>query len=1050
MTPPPVGFTETSAVEEPVVRLFESLGWNYRNLMDETFGQTGDLKREDGGQVVIRSKLLLALESINPGAEKQDIDDAVAELVRDRSILGRVQANREIYSLLKEGYRPAKGESEETPDRIMYIDWNHSKNNDFFLASQMWITGELHRKRPDLIGFVNGIPLILVELKNPGINIKDAFTDNIRDYKDTIPQLFWYNAFLICSNGIDTKIGSMSAPWEHFFTWKKINDEKEEGRVSIETAVKGICEPNKLLDYVENFTLFLDEKGGTHKVIAKNHQFLGVNQAIKGVDHAKENQGKLGVFWHTQGSGKSYSMIFFTEKILRKKSGKYTFVVVTDRSDLDEQIYKNFAACGAAKGDEQRADSADDLQKMLAADHRHIFTLIQKFRVPRGQTYPMVSERSDIIVIADEAHRTQYDTFALNMRNALPNSSFIGFTGTPLVAGEEATKKVFGDYVSVYNFKQSIVDEATVPLYYENRIPELQLVNENFNDDILKVIEEAELDEAAEKAIEQKFKTQYHLITRSERLDKIAEDVVQHFLGRGYQGKAMYVAIDRFTAISMCEKVKAAWSNETKKFENQLKTSSGAKKEAIAKKLTFMKSFDMAAIVSSSQNEIDDFRKKGIDIKPHRERMVKEDLETVFKDPKSNLKLVFVCAMWITGFDCPTCSTVYLDKPMKNHTLMQTIARANRVSEGKDAGLIVDYIGVLKYLEDALAIYGPGKGRDEKPINDKKELRTDLELYMGELNSFLENRAIIPQDIIKQSDELQKLAMVASAVEKLLETEQTRKTYLTFSYKVIRIFKAILPDPEANLYARHIGVFQVLRDRILNEREKPDLSAVENKIEEILDESIATEGYIIRAGLQGAENKLFDLSNVDFEALAKKLKATKKRTTAKILAGQIEQELERMIRLNRTRMDFYEEFRKLIDEYNSGSRNVEDHINSLLGMLHTMSEEVKRGAREGLTEEQLVLFDLLTKPDMKLSEAHRKKVLVVAKDLAAKIKQKLVIEWKKKQEAKAAVKTCIKDVLDEGLPEVYDRKVYNEKCELIYQHVFDTYGPEGQSPYEVA
>lgn len=1043
----PVGFGENNSVETPTIKIFESLGWSSKDLMYEKFGSTGELKREDTGEVVIISKLRQALERINPKAVTEDIEEAILDLTRDRSILSPIKANKEVYLLLKDGFLSPQRDREESPDRINYIDWKKSDNNDYFLASQMWITGELHKKRPDLIGFVNGIPLVLIELKNPGINVKDAFTDNIRDYKDTIPQLFWYNAFIVCSNGIDTKVGSMSAPWEHFFTWKKINDEKEVGRISLETALKGLCDPTRLLDYVENFILFLDEKGGTFKVIAKNHQYLGVNQAIKGIDHTKENLGKLGVFWHTQGSGKSYSMIFFTEKILRKKSGKYTFVIVTDRQDLDEQIYKNFAAAGAAKGEEQRAESADDLIKKLSSDYRHIFTLIQKFRVPTGQTYPKISDRSDIIVIADEAHRTQYDVFALNMRNALPSASFIGFTGTPLVAGEEATKKVFGDYVSIYNFKQSIVDEATVPLFYENRIPELQLVNEHFNEEIIKVIEDADLDEDAEKAIEQKFKTQYHLITRSERLDKIAEDVVSHFLGRGYQGKAMYVAIDRFTAISMCEKVKEAWKKEIFKLEGQLKGSSPSKKAALIKKIAFMKSFDMAAIISSSQNEIDDFRKKGIDIKPHRERLVKEDLETIFKDPKSNLKLVFVCAMWITGFDCPTCSTVYLDKPMKNHTLMQTIARANRVAEGKDAGLIVDYIGVLKSLEDALAIYGPGKGRDEKPINDKKELRKDLEAFMGELNNFLESRGIIPQDIIKQKDDFTRLGMVAEAVEKLLEAENTRKAYLKISFKTIRIFKAILPDPEANVYASHIGVFQVIRDRILNLRERPDLSDVENKIEEILDESIATEGYIIRASLQDKKSQLFDLSKIDFEALAKKMKANKKRTLVKQLTDEIEDEIQRMLQLNRTRINYYDEFKRLIDEYNSGSRNVDEHIQALFGMLRSMSEESKRAAKEDLSEEELVLFDLLTKPDMKLSEADRKKVRLVAKNLADKLKAKLVIEWKKKQEAKSAVKTFIKDVLDDGLPEPYDRKIYNEKCEIIYQHIFESYGSDGNSPY---
>lgn len=1043
----PVGFGETSSVEKPAIAIFESLDWSSADLMYESFGDTGYLQREDPGEVIILSKLRPALRSINPNATSEDIEDAIAELVRDRSFLSAVQANREIYSLLREGFRPQQGEREESPDRVIYIDWNNPQENDFFLASQMWITGELHKKRPDLIGFVNGIPLVLIELKNPGVNIKDGFTDNIRDYKDTIPSLFWYNAFLIVSNGIDARVGSMSAPWEHFFTWKKINDEKEEGRISLETVIKGLCEKSRLIDYCENFILYCEEKGGTSKVIAKNHQFLGVNQAIRGVQHAKANQGRLGVFWHTQGSGKSFSMIFFTEKILRKISGKYTFVVVTDRQDLDEQIYKNFASCGAAKGDEQRADTAEDLKRKLASDFRHIFTLIQKFRVDRGQTYSKVSEREDIIVIADEAHRTQYDTFALNMRNALPNAAFIGFTGTPLVAGEESTKKVFGDYVSVYNFKQSIIDEATVPLFYENRIPELQLTNEAFNDDIIQAIEDADLDEDAEKAIERRIAKQYHLITRSERLDKIAEDVVQHLLGRGYQGKAMYVAIDRFAAITMCEKVKAAWSRELERVKLDLVGAADAKRRALEAKVEFMSRFDMAAIVSSSQNEIDDFRKKGLDIRPHRERLVREDLETLFKDPKSNLKLVFVCAMWITGFDCPTCSTIYLDKPMKNHTLMQTVARANRVSTGKDAGLIVDYIGILKNLEKALAIYGPGKGREQKPINNKSELRKDLEVFVGKLNGFLQEQGILTLDIIRDDDALSRLAKVGKAVESLLQTEELRKQYLVLASRVIRIFKAILPDPEANLFSRHIGLFQVFRDRILNARERPDLSAVERRIEDVLDESIAAEGYVIRAGLSERNRALFDLSKLDFAKLESILKEGNKRTLAHQLEGEMEEALLKMLSLNRTRMNFYEEFQRLIAEYNSGSRNVEEHLRALADMLESMSEEAKRAAKEGLSEEELVLFDLLTKPEMKLSATHRAKVLAVAKELSAKLKEKLVIEWKKKQEAKAAVKTCIKDVLDEGLPEVYDRALYSEKVEAIYQHVFDTYGSEGRSPY---
>ena len=308
------------------------------------------------------------------------------------------------------------------------------------------------------------IPFVFIELKASHRAIRNAYDDNLTDYKDTIPHLFWYNAFIILSNGSQSRIGSHTAEWDHFVDWKKIGDEKEEGIISLDTMIRGTCEKTRLLDIVENFILFSEVQGGLAKMVAKNHQYLGVNNAMEAFKKAKDNKGRLGVFWHTQGSGKSYSMVFFAQKVLRKIPGNYTFVVVTDRKELDGQIYKNFARAGATTEDQAQAESSDDLKRLLQEDHRYIFTLIQKFRVERGQDYPKLSDRSDIIVMTDEAHRSQYDVFAMNMRKALPNASFIGFTGTPLIAGEEKTREVFGDYVSIYNFKQSADDGATVPL----------------------------------------------------------------------------------------------------------------------------------------------------------------------------------------------------------------------------------------------------------------------------------------------------------------------------------------------------------------------------------------------------------------------------------------------------------------------------------------------------------------------------------------------------------------------------------------------------------
>jgi type I restriction enzyme R subunit len=471
-----------------------------------------------------------------------------------------------LYLLLKNGvqvtYRDADGNEES--DTVRVIDWREPDNNDFLLASQVWIAGDMYRRRADLVGFVNGVPLVFIELKATHRHLKNAYTDNLRDYKNAIPQVFIPNAFIRPSNGSGTRIGSVSAEWEHFFEWKRINDEGETGVVSLDTALRGLCKKERLLDYIENFVLFEEARGGLIKKIAKNHQYLGVNRALNNVELLGEHQGRLGVFWHTQGSGKSLSMVFFTEKVLRTIEGNWSFVVVTDRDELDTQIYKTFAATGAVKGAEVHATSGKHLEDLLRQDHRYVFTLIQKFRTERGKPYPQLSDRRDIIVITDEAHRSQYDVFAMNMRTALPNAAFLGFTGTPLIAGEEEkTREVFGDYVSIYDFARSIDDGATVPLYYENRIPELQLTNENLNEDMEELLEAAALDPEQEELLERQFGREYHLITREDRLETVAHDLVRHFTGRGYRGKAMMVCIDKATAVRMYDKVRKHWHLST-------------------------------------------------------------------------------------------------------------------------------------------------------------------------------------------------------------------------------------------------------------------------------------------------------------------------------------------------------------------------------------------------------------------------------------------------------------------------------------------------------
>jgi type I restriction enzyme R subunit len=1059
-------YTEDQLVEQPAIALFEALGWETANCYHETFGKAltpalsqgareNCLGRDASSDVVLTARLWPALERLNPTLPPEVLTLAIDEVTRDRSIMTPVQANRETNHLLKSGvkvtFENARGE--RVTETVKVIDWQQPKNNDFLLTSQLWVTGEMYKRRCDLVGFVNGLPLVFIELKASHKKLENAYRNNLKDYKETIPQLFWYNALIILSNGSQSRIGSVTAEWEHYADWKKINDEGEEGIVSLETMIRGTCDKRRFLDLVENFILFADIQGGTQKLLAKNHQYLGVNGAVAAVGNIRENQGRLGVFWHTQGSGKSYSMVFFAQKVLRTLPGNWTFLIVTDRQELDGQIYKNFAGCGVVTEEEKRihAGSGDHLKELLQEDHRYVFTLIQKFRTENGAAYPLLSDRSDIIVITDEAHRSQYDIFALNMRNALPNAAFIGFTGTPLMGGEELTRKVFGDYVSIYNFRQSVDDGATVPLFYENRIPELQLVNENLNEEMEALLEEAELDEAQERRLEREFAREYHLVTRDDRLERVAQDVVSHFLGRGEMGKGMFIAIDKLTAVRMYEKVRAHWQREMAHLRDEMATVSVERREELAGRLAFMERADMAVVISQSQNELELFREKGIDFKPHRQRLVKEDLEKKFKDPDDPFCLVFVCAMWITGFDVPCCNTIYLDKPMKNHTLMQTIARANRVFREKVNGLIVDYVGVFRNLQRALAIYGSGSGggirEGECPVQAKAFLVARLREKIGETEEFCSRlgthlnaiRALSGFELVKRLDD---------AVEAILVNEESKRSFLALAGLVERLFKAILPDPAAGEFGPKRKLIAVIAEKIRSLDPEVDISEVMEKVQTLLDNSVAAEAYLFPSEEQPVWERQHDLSRIDFEALSKKFETGRKRTEIERLKAALERKVREMVALNRTRMDYLERFQRLIDEYNSGAHNVEAMFDELLRFATALNEEERRHMAENLSEEELAIFDLLTKPDMELTDKERDGVKKGAQKLLERLKQeKLVIDWRKREQTRAAVRQLIEIALDEFLPRAYSKELFEQKCERVYQHVYDSYAGQGRSAY---
>ncbi|WP_373528888.1 type I restriction endonuclease subunit R [Nostoc sp.] len=1040
-----------AALENATIELFSQLQWETANCYHETFGTNSTLGRETKGEVVLIPKLQLALQNLNPDLPAEAIQLAIEELTRDRSTLSLANANAEIYQLLKDGVKVSfkNDEGEEQAETVKVIDWNHPENNNFFLASQFWVTGEIYTTRADLIGFVNGLPLIFIELKAHHQRLELAYKNNLTDYKQTIPQLFLYNAFIILSNGIKSRIGSLTAKWEHFAEWKKINSEGEEGIISLDTIIRGTCEPTKLLDLVENFIFFYAAKGTLVKIVAKNHQYLGVNQTVTAVKEIKTNQGKLGVFWHTQGSGKSYSMVFFSQKILRKLYGNWTFVIITDREDLDEQIYKNFAYAGAVTEIEKnvRASSGEHLKQLLQEDHRYIFTMIQKFRTDKGGTYPQLSDRSDIIVIADEAHRSQYDTFALNMRNALPHAAFIGFTGTPLMLGEQETKKTFGDYISIYNFRQSIEDSATVPLYYENRIPELQLTNDALNEDIAEIIESATMDEEEEEKLARQCAREYQLITRDDRLEKIAQDIVSHFLGRGYQGKAMIVSIDRFTAVKMYNKVQHHWQQYLQQLKNQFAESNLSEFELkkLSVTIKYMSETDMAVVISQSQNEVEAFGQKQLNITPHRQRLVNESppLDEKFKDASHPLRIIFVCAMWMTGFDVPSCSTIYLDKPMKNHTLMQTIARANRVFPGKVNGLIVDYIGVFRDLQKALTIYGSASGggiqEGDTPVKAKTALVAQLREAIAETTAFCTQKGI-DFTVLESAQGFPRTKFWADAVESIIINDDAKKTYLSLAANVNKLYKAILPDPAANGFTAINAHLQTIKEQIMVEVPEVDVSEVMEQVEELLNLSITAGEFVI----QESHSQRIDLSQIDFETLKNKFASTDyQRTETEKLKTAIAQKVQQMFRLNKTRIDYLDKFQQMIAEYNADSRNVQIFFNDLINFAQELGVEDKRAIAQNLTEEELAIFDLLTKPQIQLTKQEEQEVKQVAKELLKTLKQeKLVLDWKKRQQTRASVEVAIKDNLDK-LPQSYSAELYEQKCQEVYQHIYENYSGQG-------
>ncbi|MEI6067848.1 MAG: type I restriction endonuclease subunit R [Methylococcaceae bacterium] len=1066
-------YSEDHLIEQTAIDLFfNQLGWDtllaYNN---EGFGEDSTLGRLNKKEVVLKKIVLAKLKQFNPGLPDVAYKQAYEKLTEESSTKSLAEINCEKHLLLRNGitidFINDKGEPVKNKT-LKILDFDHTDNNNFLAVQQLWIDGKSGRqRRPDIIGFVNGIPLLFIELKAAHRKLENAYNENFTDYKDVIPKLFYYNAFVLLSNGLESRIGSVTGQYQHFHEWKRITEE-DDGIVALDRIIVGICGKQRFLDLFENFILFDNSLGKIVKLIARNHQFIGVNKAIENIRHkdhlyqlgkiSLEEKQKLGVFWHTQGSGKSYSMVFFCQKIHHKFTGSYTFLIVTDRNELDTQIYGTFSGVGAVpqvkagSKESLKANSGKHLKELLSSEHRYLFTLIHKFNFA-----DVITARENIIVISDEAHRTQGGSLALNLRNALPNASFMGFTGTPLFKDDEITKRIFGDYVSRYDFKRSVDDGATVPLYYENRGEYLGLKNPVINEQIRAVLdaESDDLDADQRCKIEQLFAREYPILTAKKRLDAIAKDTVWHFCNRGYKGKGMFIALDKLTAVRMYDLITHHWQLMVEQLEKDLFKGSYGDQELLEKsrELQWIKETEICVVVSSEQNEIQKFQKWDLGIEPHREKMNNQDLETRFKDEDDPFRLVIVCAMWITGFDVPPLSTMYIDKPLKSHTLMQAIARANRISEGKNNGLIVDYIETYTALLDALAIYGAGGdkgdgGELEPPVKPKEELIGQLEETLAATESFLQDEVHFDLQALIKAEGLHKLAALEKAINAVYTNDETKQKFQILVREVFKKYKALQPDKVLNHYAARKNAIDVIYTAIKDKVESADVADIMMKIQNVIDGSI--ENTVSEPRHDAA--KVIDLSGLNFDLLEQYfMKTQNKNAAVQSLKDKVEKRLKQMVERNPLTIDYYKRYQEIIEAYNRGKDEavIKETFRKLLELVNSLTQEEAETKREGLSDEQKAIFDIL-RQGKELAKKEKDEIKKISVELLTELKkEKLQVEqWSDKSVTAAAVFNYVNKTLFEVLPyPAYETDDIDLKTVMVYEHLKHQYYGGGMSIY---
>lgn len=1084
--------------------LRDRLGWESVYAYNtETFGPQGTLGRASEREVALVRDLRAALARLNPELPESAREQAVEKLTRIDFARSLIQHNREYHGFIRDGvpveWRDAGDETRHAHAQV--IDFRDAARNRFLAVRELKIQGVRvphYNRRADLVCFVNGLPLVFIELKAVYRNIRAGFDDNLTDYlsEHSIAHAFHHNAFLVVSNGDQARYGSITSKWEHFVEWKR-NAEKDKARLDAQALLDGMLTKERLLDLVENFLLLDDSRaGGTRKVVARNHQVLGVNSAVASVvrqeelkkrfppserlieyrvpkpellrvaeatppdfayaalasasgpeedelplvKRAHEDLGRLGVFWHTQGSGKSYSMAFFAEKVRRVVPGNFTFLVMTDREDLDDQIWRTFIGCGVTDEKTPRAASGRDLQEILRGNHRYVFSLIHKFNQPVTEPY---SVREDIIVVSDEAHRTQAGRFARNMRLALPNASFIGFTGTPLFKHDELTKRIFGGYVSRYDFKRSEEDQSTVKLVYENRGEKLGIARLDLNDRIAEAVEKADLDPDQQALLEKLLGKDYEVITADDRLDKLADDFVEHCTTRWETGKSMLVCIDKITCARMFQRIEPRWRAKLARLHGQVpgveaalaaatdpdeRERVAAQLEALRGQLQWMEATIIEIVISEAQNEVRDFQKWGFDIIPHRAVMKtgfetpdgkRVGVEDAFKDPQHPFRIAIVCAMWLTGFDVECLATLYIDKPMKAHNLMQAIARANRVFPGKDCGVIVDYNGMLKSLREALAQYALGDDDDGSGSGGIVAPIEELVAALLQAIEVAEKHLLgLGFDATRLSGAtgFDRIEALRDACDALYTSDEAKRRFEIMAREMFVRFKALLMEPSALAYAERHDDIEAIYKKLQDRRDTADVTEVLKELRRIVNEAIRAAA----PGGDQAEGLRVDLSQIDFEKLRNEFagKVRRKHAALQDIRDVVEQKLADMLARNPLRMDYYKKYQEIIADYNRerDRATVEATFAQLVALAASLDAEQRRAAEEGLSDEELALFDLLFKE--RISKADRERVKQASKTLLASLRELLrpISDWTQKAATQAEVKVFILDRLYRALP----------------------------------